>query len=419
MNASFPIPAHLPARLTIAFVMWGLFDTGNGPYRDIDRMVREHAERGFNCIRLEDGAGLTHDIDGRRRGPVFFHSPFGKYQTTRQISFAAGEEGPVDVMERLIALARACRKYGVFLIFSSWYFLHTYWYLDNDLNRELRDGKPEDLFMKFARYHHYILRELEERGLDDRIAAVEIFNEISAIPTYIGEMKETDVSGIDFTQRHAEALAWLRKEHPGLLFAADNDSVSDEQIALLPDTLQAFNGHNYYLWDVYAGTLEAGEPRMTRLFAGKVTPGDVALSRAGLTPLTRTCSPWYNRIARCNDVIPERIPELEDWLSRRLAENRTGYLEKLDAFCLGLRKVSERFPGIPLLCGEGVTYCSRQDVLWEEKSDAFWDMIRITILKYKETGLWGTLLKTCCGPEDPSWELCKDRIRELNELFLA
>ena len=46
-------------------------------------------------------------------------------------------------------------------------------------------------------------------------------------------------------------------------------------------------------------------------------------------------------------------------------------------------------------------------------------MIRITILKYKETGLWGTLLKTCCGPEDPSWELCKDRIRELNELFLA
>ena len=419
MNPAFRIPSHLPERLTIAFVTWALFDTGNGPYRDIDRIVREHAERGFNCIRLEDGAGLTHDIDGRRRGPVFLHNPFGRYLITRQVSFAGGEEGPCDVMERLIALCRACQKYGVFLIFSSWYFLHTYWYLDNALNRELRTGKAEDMFMKFAVYHHHILRELEERGLSGVIATVEIFNEVAAIPTYVGEMTGEDVSGIDFRQKHGEALAWLRKEHPGLLFAVDNDSVSDEQIALLPDGLQAFNGHNYYLWDVYGGTLEEGEPRQDRFFSGKVTPEDVALSRAGLMPLTKTCSPWYGRIARCCSVIPERIPELESHLSRRLEENRGRYLDRLDAFCNGFRRIAEKYPGIPLLSGEGVTYCSRQDVLWEEKSGAFWDMVRITILKYRETGLWGTLLKTCCGPEDPSWTLCKDRIRELNELFLA
>lgn len=413
-----PNKARLPERLTISFVIWGLFDTGNGPYHDIDRMVREHVERGFNCIRMEDGAGLTHDIDGRRRGPVFLHTPFGPYQITRQNAFAYGEEGPCDVMERLIELCRACRKYGVCLILSSWYFLHTYWYLDNALNRELQDGAPEDMFKKFARYHHYILRELEERGLDGCVAAVEIFNEVSAIPTFIGEMKGMDVSGIAFHRKHEEALAWLRELHPNILFAVDNDSVSDEQIALLPDNLQVFNGHNYYLWDVYAGTLEAGEPRQDHLFSDKYTAGDVALSRAGLMPLTKTCALWYDRVARCNNVIPEKIPALEAYLSRRLDENRGRYLDKLDAFCRGFVKVAEKCQNAALICGEGVTYCSRQDVLWEEKSDAFWDMIRITILKYREIGLWGTLLKTCCGPEDPCWTLCKDRLREMNELFL-
>jgi len=117
MNAQ-NIPLHLPKRLTISFVIWGLFDTGSGPYSDIDRMVSEHVERGFNCIRLEDGAGLTHDIDGNRRGPVFLHTPFGPYQISRQSSFTFGNEGSVDLMERLIALCRACQKYGVYLILS-------------------------------------------------------------------------------------------------------------------------------------------------------------------------------------------------------------------------------------------------------------------------------------------------------------
>lgn len=53
----------------------------------------------------------------------------------------------------------------------------------------------------------------------------------------------------------------------------------------------------------------------------------------------------------------------------------------------------------------------------EKKSEKFWEILKITILKYKKIGLWGTLIKTCCGSEDPSWWMCKDKIRELNELL--
>lgn len=418
MNSAFSIPAHLPKRLAIAFPIWGLFDTGAGAYHDLDRFVKEHRERGFNCIRLEGGAGLTHDLRGNPRGPIRLHKPFGKYSTTRQLD-AFGEEGSCDVLARLIALCKACQKYDVYLILSSWYFLHTYWMVDNELNEELLSIPAEDMFMSFARFLHYILKELEENGLSDRIATAEIFNEVGCVPLLMSELTHTDVSRIDFAKKHAEALSWLRHQHPDLLFAVDDDNVSDGAIAAIPATLQAFNGHNYFLWGVYGGTLEIGEPQRDDFFLDLCTPEDLAASRGDLLQLSPTCAPWYRRAAYCNNLDVSRLPELERHLTERLAEHREEYLARLNDFCEGFQKIMKRFPGIPVMCGEGVTYCSSQKLLWEETSDAYWDMLKIAVMKYKEIGLWGTLLKTCCGPEDPSWELCKDRILELNTLFLA
>ena len=61
------IPAHLPRRLTIPFPTFGLYDTpSGGVYHDVDRVVREHKERGFNCIRMDDGAALAKDLSGLR-----------------------------------------------------------------------------------------------------------------------------------------------------------------------------------------------------------------------------------------------------------------------------------------------------------------------------------------------------------------
>ena len=418
MKAHGQIPEHLPKRLTISFPIWGLFDTGNGVYHDPDQFVKEHVERGFNCIRLEGGAGLTHDIDGNRRGPIFIHAPYGKYSINRQ-AFCFGGEGKCDVLARLIALCEACKKYDVYLIISSWYFLHTYWYIDTALNEDILKSKAEDMFMTFARYLHYVLCELEERGLSDRIAMAEIFNEISAVPTFIGELRGEDISSIDFTAKHEEAIAWLRECHPDILFSVDNDDLSDVQIAALPKNLQGFNGHNYFLWGIYGGTLEKGEPLRDDFFLGRYTSEDMKASREDLLPLTETCSPWYDRMARCNDFNTEKIPELEAYLEKRLDERRGEYLEKMNAFCAGYQKIMVAYPNAPVVCGEGISYCSSIPLLFEEHSDAFWEIVKTAMMKYKEIGLWGTVVKTCCGPEDPCWTLCKDRLKELNDLFLA
>ena len=42
---------------------------------DYDNQISQIAERGFNCIRIEDGAGLIWDKDGNVRTDVLIQSP--------------------------------------------------------------------------------------------------------------------------------------------------------------------------------------------------------------------------------------------------------------------------------------------------------------------------------------------------------
>lgn len=419
MKTAYKIPSHLPKRLTIAFTTWSLFDTSDkGKYHDLDQMVKEHKERGFNCIRIEGGAGLTHDIYGNKRGAINLHAPFGEYSVVREL-FHFGGEGKCNFLERLLSLCEACKKYNVYLIFSSWYFLHTYWYVDNEINKEIFSVNSEDMFMTFAKLLGYLIDEVKKNGYSDRIAMAEIFNEVGSVPLFIGELKNENVKHIDFKKKHNEALLWLKEMHPDILFGYDNDCVTDKDIEDIPEELMAFNGHNYFLWGVYGGTLEIGEPEKPEFYSNKVKPEDVAAARGNLVQLSPTCAPWYNRVARCCNLDESKFPELEEYLTERIKERKEEYINKFESFCEGFKKIMEKFPGIPVVSGEGVTYCSSQKLLWEEKSEEYWDIVKYAMMRYKEIGLWGTLIKTCLGPEDPSWELCKDKIKELNEMFLA
>ncbi|MBQ4259934.1 MAG: hypothetical protein IJB84_06730, partial [Lachnospiraceae bacterium] len=50
--------------------------------------------------------------------------------------------------------------------------------------------------------------------------------------------------------------------------------------------------------------------------------------------------------------------------------------------------------------------------------EKFWDLMMHMARTFREFGMWGTILRTCCGPEDPIWNMCPDKIREFNNLFL-
>ncbi len=408
--------AALPKRLTISFPIWGLMDTApTGAYHDLDKMVREHVERGFNCIRLESGAALTHDIHGRRRGAVGIHAPFGRFTEARQL-FVIGGEGMCDYMQRLIDLCKACRRHDVYLILSSWYFLHTCWYSDTEINDEIYAIPTEKRFMAFAKYLHYILRDLKREGLADRIAAAEIFNEMGDLRGKWEQEGRKTHQEIDKTFRaeHEAAIAFLRERHPDILISCD-DYARKDRIGILPRNMQVLNGHNYFMWSVYAGALEGGAPRGD-FFQGRIKPEDVVASYAARRP--HYAADWIDRIRYCHDVDPAKIPAMEAYLEKRLTDNWDDFVKKLDTSCQGYQDVMKAFPGVRVVCGEGVTYCSSKLVNWEEKSDKYWEMVELMMRRYREIGLWGTVVKTCCGPEDPSWHMCKDKLKRLNDTFL-
>lgn len=412
------IPAHLPKRLTISFPIWGLYDTNtNGKYHDLDQMMREHVERGFNCIRLDDGAGLIHDRDGNLRGPVPIGHIFGKYEDRLRQCNATGEPGMCNLHDRLIELFEAAKKYNIYIILSSWYYLHTLWYVkDRALNAELHRIPPKERFQAFAEFLHYIICELEERGLDSQIAFAEIFNEADGLRFVNGYNNDNNLSDeeiAEFRVKHEQALAWLQEKHPKILFAFDSWHPRAD-IRHKVNNMQVFNFHYYFMWaTLYCRVLENDN---SFLVDNPVSKEEIkALADSDYLP----DEGWYHRIWYYTNLDPEKIPQA--------AEKLTTYLklhidEIRNVFRDGVEYLKDRLynyiPDVPVVCGEGVTYSGGYDLVWEEYSEEYWILVKEMMETYREMGLWGTVVRTCCGPEDPVWKLCPEKLLEMNRTFL-
>ena len=160
-TATIPVKQE---RLAISFWIWALWDTGtNGFFNDLKLRMTELVERGFNCIRIESGAGITHDATGRQRGELEFLNILpGHGHYTRQMEHMTG--GRVNLMKRLLELCTIAKRHNVKVILSSWYYLHTYWFTDKSITDELLGLPPEKRFMYFARGLSYILRRTETKG---------------------------------------------------------------------------------------------------------------------------------------------------------------------------------------------------------------------------------------------------------------
>lgn len=419
MNFKDTHPAfkRLPERLTISFPIWGLYDIdGRGMYYDTDKMVSEHVERGFNCIRLDDGAGLMHKLDGTPRGKVKLGYAFGEYDKILRQFDAIGGEGYCDLLERLIKLCKSCKKYGVYLILSSWYYLHTYWFCkDKSLNEELFAIPHEEKFMCFARFLHYIIKELKDRNLSDVIAFAEIFNEADGLyfTTKYAPGEFSDEDNTKFKNWHGEAIEWLRKTHPDILFAYDSFTVEPDT-RQVPENINVFNFHSYYLWSVYFKV----DAESTDCYEPAATVEEARMAQDSRRPEIDELG-WHKRIAHYSGLKRDMIPTLESRLEKRLTRDYERYKNKAFAAVETVKKLREKFPNVPIVSGEGATYIGSKELLWEEHSEILWKLLTEVAEKYREIGLWGTVVRTCLGPEDPAWNLVPDKILKVNKTFLG
>ena len=409
------IPAHLPKKLTISFPIWGLYATPDAPvYADPYRFMREHRERGFNCVRFDDGAGLSHDLNGKRRGPVSITPCYGTLD--RKMRQFLGGTGSVDTMQRLIDMCRAAKEYDTYLILSSWYYLHTYWMADNTLNDELYAIPVHERFMAFAKFLDYILCELEALHLEDRIAFCEVFNEADSMLFAGGYGKDKTITNAEllkFRHDHEKALDYLKARHPEILFAFDTSTPDITAEQILPN-MDLLNFHSYYVWDIYSEFQQEGvaDPYMIER---PLTTEEALATREGKYP---SHEDWYERARFYPSLDDKKLPEACRWFEKRFEETYDHWCENMDKGLLNIEKLRrELFPDKPVVMGEGVTYIGRVGLNWEENDPLFIKLLERQQLKHKELGLWGTVVRTCCGPEDNIWTEHPDLLLHLNKMF--
>ena len=426
-------PAHLPERLTISFPIWALQDTGaGGAYHDVDRFFREHKERGFNCVRFDDGAGVADFHAGAQARMPQVVEAFPGYSRLLRQSWCTGPGGECDLKERLFAFCEASHRHGVKLILSSWYYLHTHWYCgDDELNRRLHSLAPAERYAYFAAELELLLDELKARGYLDTIAFVEIFNESDGLGFVNFRADGSRLPPEEqhlFRSLHEKALQHLQEEFPEVLFAVDT-ATPYTNAELFPRNASLWNFHSYYMWDIYrvfernllrAGT-DVDDPAELGDACDFFVENPVPLDQIRKLRDGKTSAPedWFRRVWLYGNMDLEKTGELD----RRFARE---FLRRDDEYRRNFAEVLEHVtafrdwlcPGRPLVMGEGVTFCASPSFHWEERTPEYWEHLVWTSRLCRRSGLWGKVVRTCCGPEDPCWYETPEQLLRVNNAFL-
>lgn len=269
------IPAHLPDRLAICYIGWEWVTEAlpDEPYGDIERMLGEVKERGYNCVRAEAGLNWMFDLQGRRRGKLKFRGWVEGASFNLQCHGFTKGGGVHDVFERVIRLFELARKHNLYVITTSWEYQDAISHLADTQIRDEIIGVPyNDRLNLFAAHYHRLLTELKKRGLQKQIALVELINEYNHPPVFCampGTPRQTFSEWVAaksptpacppgrVRELAYNAVAFLRERHPDLLITVDLANSADLDV-IWPMNGQVADHHVYSDGIVQAFWREAG-----------------------------------------------------------------------------------------------------------------------------------------------------------------
>ncbi len=186
-------------------------------WADPDARLADTRERGYNTLRIDAMLNWVYDQQGNERTPVEVGCVVepGFCRNSGGMTTIGGAH--VQALDELLELLRLAQKHGLYFILTSWEYQpgHTTTFVADKALRDEISGIPaDDKLMAHARKYDLLLTCLEHEGLQERIAFVEIHNELSLLTHILG--------GPEATKRHTEqALGHLQERHPGILFSGD------------------------------------------------------------------------------------------------------------------------------------------------------------------------------------------------------
>jgi hypothetical protein len=434
------IPRHLPQRLTIAF-WFGYWATDTAPgegFADLERAFQDLVARGFNTVRIDGLWSWCFRPDGSRRPPL----EIGRVADPGYCDYGAGTAARggqhVDALQRLLELFALARKYDVYVALTTWEYHpgHTLGFIaDPAVRQEILDIPVPERFSYTATQIDRLLQVLRQEGFADRIAYVELHNEIE-ISLALGLP-----GGPTAVQRATEQqLAWLRARHPDLLFTGDHTlpcpehgfdyNVTESFLAGLPANAQLLD-HHLYAWACgvqvalfrAAGTgigqqdLDAAIPRLSReneLYRWLLRPDAIPWDEYKRHFTCDWFEAWWAPLYLYQNM---DIDRWDYWMFTHYPE----YEARMQGFwrnAIALVSQHARERGVPLVCDEGYICWPPTHSQFEPSAvgRANLDFIVDHML---QAGYWGYMVSTYAFPGQPLWEQQADWLARTHARILS
>ena len=404
------------------------------PFADLDQAFAETVDRGFNTVRICAMPFLL--FSGRVADPDSVQvrglgKDFG--QRTRWYDVRGGYR--LDGLRRLTELFEAAARHDCRVIVSSWEYQQSPCFADTDAwHRALAAVPGPERAEVMAQALAALLDFLTERGLADRVAYVEVHNEVdncALVPRDSdGDGGAEDEDGGHYARLAApltRALDLLRERHPRIPASYSLGEPWPLELADLPERAQVAHFH-FYVYGVLGALYEAvGLGHGTHAApdaAAWPTPELAAMLRPDAPDFAtyQPDHPWQlaatgipRKLFYAHDwVDPDRW---DLWLYENYLPHREAMRQTLDLWIDSVAGLARR-RGVPAVLGEGVVGYTPRLARFEEDAVGK-DLAEYVVGRCLDAGFSGTVLTSNAAPHHPMWQTDAAWMRRMNARITA